>query len=594
MIELFAWVLVAQDVAEWIRLLGDDSARARDVAEHALTELPEAKDAVHRVWKETRDPEVKLRAGRLLRAYRFQEILGKQIGTAFAYSKTCESAVQVLKGGRGDLKPEQEATMADELWVLASGEKDRELLADSIGDLEGFGGYALSVRLMVEGSAAIRERVVKRLGWGTLRKMVREPHVGIRRAALLALARGSKPLAEEEIRPCLKDPDPEVRAYAVDLVGRWKYTSSTRDAAELLNDPNEWVQADAAWAMWRLEAREHIPAIAHLLDSRKDHVQQRAIEVLQRFGAKEYAPTIAKLLRSNVRVEATEALASFGSAEFAPNIAALLEDDDRTAHGPRGTAAVALAQLGAKEYVPKIAALLQGHDFNIAYRAVWALGVLDAQDHIPAIAGKLKDGDQPVRWAACEALARLGAKEHVESIAALLEDPDEYVRESAVRALGKFNARDHADRIAARLDEKGQVLMSALFALGQLSSKKHVRRMISELSNLHVDVRWSAALALKQLGVSEGVGELARSTDPGIRSAARWVTGEFTWKDDGAELVRLLQEFSWPCQQRGIWALSQLRGPEPIAELKRAAHNSHDGMLRHCYDSAIRRLESQK
>ena len=198
------------------------------------------------------------------------------------------------------------------------------------------------------------------------------------------------------------------------------------------------VRQAAIVALARLGATQTANAIAARLEDLNSRVRWAAIGALARLGATQTADAIAARLEDqdrHVRRAAIEALAGLGATQAADAIAARLEDQ---VSNVRQAAIAALAGQGDTQAADAIAARLKDQDPYVRRAAIEALAGLGATQAADAIAARLEDPD--VRRAAIAALAGLGATQAADAIAARLEDKMWQIREAAIEALGNLRS----------------------------------------------------------------------------------------------------------------------------------------------------------
>ncbi len=332
-----------------------------------------------------------------------------------------------------------------------------------------------------------------------VRSRLRDPDLGVRRAAMRDAAALRFPRAEVDVLPLIRHEDPQVRQEAwaclgllnalpefrallrdEDAVVRQTAASHLAGAGdrasipllyEMSRDPHPPTASEAAYALMRLgEPRGLELTVAHLwggdqmkagtaafvladaatpsvlphlrkaLDHPSPDVLRRAVDYLGERRDRESGPRLVPFLShadANVRSSAFEALARIGLLDHLPVLRPLVDAD---AEDVRDHALQALAIAGDAASLPRILRRLEDASIRVRLEAVRAVGNLDDGGAWAAVAARLDDDDARIREAAAQALAKLGRLGAAPALEARVRDPDGIVRRAAVEALGDLGA----------------------------------------------------------------------------------------------------------------------------------------------------------
>jgi HEAT repeat protein len=372
-------------------------------------------------------------------------------------------ALKGLAGTRTELKLAGEMGGED---VLA-----RERIALAMG----------TVTLAQDNDAAIR----------SLGRALGDRHVGLRRQAVLALARlphsdggDLKPALQKEVpglEGALRDRDRAVRASAA--IALWRIThDSTKALPVLLEELDLLTYEDGALIENLRTGKPAPPVLAELVSMAEQDEQSRH-------------GLIAAMGHDSERVRAGVAVAVGSTRKpssklFTPPLALMMEDRNPTIR-MQATIALRWLELGQaqqEQVIRRLDELLDDRNGSVKSHALATLGVIGPRsglvklDHIRE---SVQDRDALVRTRAAEALGRFGPQAG-KSIAALqlaLKDRDVNVRRAAAASLGRIGAaavptltlglndRDHDVRkhVAAALGTVGPPAKEALAALRVVS-----------------------------------------------------------------------------------------------------------------------------
>jgi len=164
--------------------------------------------------------------------------------------------------------------------------------------------------------------------------------------------------------------------------------------------------------------------------------------------------------------------------------------------GRRWDAARELASEGDKA-VPSLSQILKGEWGEGKKMAAWVLGKIPTAISAAALAGGLSDTDKDVRWKAAVSLVQIGEV-----------------------ALPELRRQLRAEPVAAR--------QCAAWAIGQLKDAGSAHFLARALGDKNDDVRWKAAVSLKEIGDDSlpALLKVIRSGSERARQSAVWAIGE--------------------------------------------------------------------
>jgi len=404
--------LLPQDVDEWIRQLAVDDVTLRNRAAESLVGLWESdpvKKRVEEVEKGSTDPELKLRAGSILRRMELRRSLGR---------------------------PFVEAIVDVDGFLEAGGQKVSAAFLKWFEDPKRNGTDDVERRRMVLETVVSRLTTVedKDKVLGVVHRRLFDVECGNCTDMAPALWAGG-------VAPLLKDESAQVRADAASILGRARAKGFDRAITAMLSDPGSCCQPFIANC-------ERVPGCG---TCGRPPVGAIAAEALADLGVSGAAKEIAQFLKHShpqARIIGARALGKLKATEFANDIASLLDDTDVRV---QVASTQALTQLGAKAFSKRIGRLLASKESWVRFHALRALADLDAQDQVDGIRAFLKDDKVDFRGEAACALARLGRKECAGEIAALLAEDspslkphDHFWVIKVVQALKTLEAKESA------------------------------------------------------------------------------------------------------------------------------------------------------
>jgi HEAT repeat protein len=368
-------------------------------------------------------------------------------------------AEQVLEGGPGLAALGRDARVMDELRRATSSERpsERQLAAEILGRLASPG----STGAAAPAAAAASD----------LERLTGDEAPGVRRAALLALARSSPAALDSRLAEASRDPDASVRAAAVEALGRADGLGNLDPATfeRLADDASSTVRRELTVALWGAGRGGEARAIVDGLLSSDDAGERAAgLEAVVRTGGDLGPSALAGHLADPsvaVRVAALRASAARHPDDAEPALVAL--------HDPSPTVRAAAAEVlrdrpGAARAILEV---LEG-------------GPLEAQEAaLAAIGGHVDEvRDALVAWAAHQVERATELRRHAAALRATDETPSASFLAQVIR------------RREAAIEGR---LLTALAILGAPEASGLIRRC---LRSVDPEVRAQAIEALDALG----------------------------------------------------------------------------------------------
>ena len=348
---------------------------------------------------------------------------------------------------------------------------------------------------------------------GLIKALAYKKDAQVRRAATEALGELHEECALQALEAALGDPEPAVRQSAVWAIAALG-ESALRPLTEVLCSGTTDDREAAAWALarmgepgvnvvvsvlfWRPGERScavaalasiGAPAIGHLVQALGGYGVEGAVEALVQIGAPAIEPLVSLRDTSvQVRLAAAQVLEKLG---WQP---------DRSESGAwyhiRREAWDECVKTGAPAVEPLIAALPVWRSEEVA-TALVEIG--DARAVLPLL--ELMAGDEAsTREIGARAMERMGARA-VEPLIARLSDERWEVRVAAVQALGRTGDARAVEPLIARLtDKRWQVRVAAVQALGRTGDARAVGLLIALLTDERPGVQAAAAQVLGRSG----------------------------------------------------------------------------------------------
>jgi len=266
---------------------------------------------------------------------------------------------------------------------------------------------------------------------------LRDPDVGVRRAAAHALGNRSDRRAVPALIEGLKDADVEVRATAARALGDLQDRRGVAGLTGALQDQSAEVRHAAFLALIQFE---DVPLTEPLLAALKDpdaEIRARAAQALGERRERSAIQPLAVLLSdgsAEVRHAAVQSLAEIRDPAAGTAVAGALKDRDADV---RAAAAQALAELHVSPVPEALLGTLRDQHPDVRRAAAQALGELQDARAVPGLRVLLQDPSADVREAAVEALSAIRDGAAIEALVLALKSSDPSVRRAAAEALGQ-------------------------------------------------------------------------------------------------------------------------------------------------------------
>ncbi len=383
------------DMAKLVKLLGDDKYSVREKATRDLRKLGTAARAALEQGVKSKDPEIRERASRLLRAI-IWKLSPKLAGRLGDFSERFAKYVEAPEGTKlrllSDLRGR--APVAAEPYILQAAREETSHYAQS---------------WMVELLSIYRSAAAEKAVLAASRREDR--YCRSRAAAALARFEGKK--ATARLVGMVIDDDPTVRSAALNSLGRRGPLAAPAAPAVIkrLADVEGTVRGAAARAAGSIGDRKALEALWKLTGAGESSVgtRARAIEAIGRLATPDEKRVVTKLVK--------------------------LLDDPLPA--VRSTALRTLVEMRARSALPRLGKLLDDGDPDIASEAASALGVLGGAQARKSLRRALAGAkSESVRIAAGNALLFMGDRESAPKVAKMMFGRNANTASVAARALG--------------------------------------------------------------------------------------------------------------------------------------------------------------
>ena len=467
----------------------------------------------------------------------------------------------------------------------------------AIGMLETLGKRRLiSPLLLQHESPAVRVRVLRALGsvrshialrWkGAVERMVHDPDVAVRAAALRALAHFSKEDAATLLRAYVADPEPAVIVTACVGLARSRHPADV-DAAEatlkrLIADvgtAGTVGRRETALALAHITAPRFRPLLVPLLYDHDITVVQIAIRSARTLGADDglFLPAlISRLGDRTLKVPARDALIGYGTP-IIPALALALADTREDAWVRRHIPAT-LAAIPSQASMDALIASLDDPDSFLRFKSIVAIERLRGTD--PALAVQatvferlvLRDAARYLNLLAMRHDFRRHTGDHDSLLARTLDEKLERTRDRVYRLLGLlYGAGDVA--AARHTIEHGEARhrAAAVEYLDNLLTdavRKRVLPILDETPESEKLRHAYLALKTRPRDLEETLAQLVHETDSTLATAAVHFIASQALASLGDDLEYLLAH--WDPDDRVVieaaaWGLRRLRQPGVIA-----------------------------
>jgi HEAT repeat protein/WD40 repeat protein/predicted RNA-binding Zn-ribbon protein involved in translation (DUF1610 family) len=310
-------------------------------------------------------------------------------------------------------------------------------------------------RLAAEGLSAIKSKKVIR----PLIEALQNPDEAIRIHASQGLIENPDPKSTKFLLRSLKDRSLDVRKNIVAAIGLSGDENVVNTIKQFLHDPSREMVAIAAEAVGRLGQNTGIPILVRLLEeealtNENRPLIQRIFKALRTLKDRRSIVPLIGYLESTDTVIRRRAIEALGPISD-PAVRRALENVLRTDRSDeiRAAAAIALGEQGQKHAIPALEAALTGLD-RVRIGALQAIGMLKEKTSRPKVLPLLEHENARIRNEAVRCLGQIGASEDIPSIAAHLGDADPDVRAAvadALKALGDTRSVNELATIASTL-----------------------------------------------------------------------------------------------------------------------------------------------
>lgn len=271
-----------------------------------------------------------------------------------------------------------------------------------------------------------------------LEGQLKDPHKGIRQAALVSLMHIDANPNIKLISSLLADPDMEVQNKAVDLLVKLRHPETMNHLLPILKDESEYARRSAVEVLNEIADPS---TIRHLLSAIEDEdwwVRSRAADALATIGGPKVRDAVLELIRDkdeNVRRAAIEILNQTKDERAVSHLIDALDDDDWWV---RERASDALGEIGDTQAVPALVKMLEGEPKSVP-AAIRALGRLGDSKVAPHLVVLLDRTEKDIRIEAVNALAKLVNESMAtglrQKLQPLVDDADQTVARIAGDAL---------------------------------------------------------------------------------------------------------------------------------------------------------------
>lgn len=192
---------------------------------------------------------------------------------------------------------------------------------------------------------------------------------------------------------------------------------------------------------------------------------------------------------------------------------------------------------------------------------------------LEALAKALGDDHPFVRWKAGEALLSIGGERVMQLLLDLLNRRDSVFRMEAAQLLGKFKDSRVVEGLAKALRSKSELVRwSAAEGLLDIGNAEAINCLKKFTNDPAWGVRRAVALGLGKGAILKEealplLAELAKDSNPTVRSAAARAMGNLRTPDAEPALVSLLKDPHPQVRAEAVSALGRIGGKEALASL---------------------------
>lgn len=215
-----------------------------------------------------------------------------------------------------------------------------------------------------------------------------------------------------------------------------------------------------------------------------------------------------------VRWSAVKVLGSLKSESSLPFLLQAIEDPDSSVIY---TAGVEIGFLGSKSVVPKLIQIIEeNQNANVRCSAVRALEIIGSDEILSGIIRAMQDPDVLVCQRAVEASERINAEELIPALLTVILHLDPHVRRLAAHRLSNLKVlnQKYLERLVHELENSDiYVRWYIAFTLWYAASEEVIPLLLTKLKHQNPDIRLAVAFALGRFGCQEAVPELIRMMD---------------------------------------------------------------------------------
>lgn len=457
-----------------------------------------ATDAMIRLLKSP-DPDIRWRAASILGDTRDQRAVGPLIAALADPDEHVSSSAAIALG-----KIHDEDAVDPLMRAYAAGGSD--LRRDSVAALGKIGSeQAVPTIIVASGDEdpGVRLSAIRAMGWTMdarvlpiLILLFQDPDPAIRFETIKAIRPHSGQKIDSLLLGALNDPDARIRREAAWQVGRRKVTTAVQPLIRLLEDTDTGVRKAAAGAVEKIGWKPSDPReqLAHLV-AKEDWEEIRRLGLL---AAPVEVLEDAKpaLLPGGLQGRARERSTGITSREKQTFQG---NQEVHAASGGGETSAAAHEDIPDLQYF--IGILNDPRvDTSARIRAAEALGNLGDLRGVRPLMYALRDADAGVRWSAAHSLGMLGDRKAFGSLVIALEDPVLDVRRQAAKALLALKPEGAIlpfTELARSPDPGSRTL--AITVLGDFEDDDAVRALLIAFDDTHPEVRSAALSSLLKL-----------------------------------------------------------------------------------------------
>jgi HEAT repeat protein len=475
-----------------IEQLNSDKIADREAAERKLKAMGRAAASELKNALNANEPEIAIRAKRLLRILEVRETLPAELLTQFPGVED-RLAAEPHEWTVLFFRVREEVTKnkpRPPLPVL--GRRHLEALA-----AEAFRGASTPEEGQQVGASILKFNL--RSAIPAIVARLRSADWRDRNSACVLLGEMACPEVSSEMLPLLKDPrcsSAVVNAFAI--LRPWRLDPAI---VELLSDKDEVARGTAATIAGQRRLRQAIPKLRALLQDPEPDVRAAAIRALDELEDRGHLAALVALLQDpseSVRRQAAGSLAKGNEPEVGQIALGWIRNpaqEARQLHLSWGVTTV--GRLKMKEAVPDLIRLLQGPELKGEGRLVdstaTALGQIGDDAAIEALQTMLRDSKAPFRRHGLYAVARFRLRSLLSDVEPLLKDPNAEIRRLAVSELPVLTEKPAIEKIAPLLqDPEASVRSQAMVSLVRLGAREEGKGVLKLLKDPDRGVRGTA------------------------------------------------------------------------------------------------------